>query len=76
MRPGGISLYVHNGLFLYDSIVHTYVKGATGQYAVAGMIQQWYIHTIRCTHVSCMYTYIHCMYMYMQVTCFIVESIN
>jgi hypothetical protein len=32
---GGISLYVHNGRFLYDSIVHTYVKGSTTEYAVA-----------------------------------------
>jgi hypothetical protein len=32
---GGIFLYVQNGRFLYDSIVHTYVKGSTGEYAVA-----------------------------------------
>jgi hypothetical protein len=28
---GDISLYVHNGRFLYDRIVHTYVKGGTGE---------------------------------------------
>ncbi len=32
---GCISLFVHNGQSLYNSIVHTYVKGCTGEYAVA-----------------------------------------
>ena len=33
-----ISLYVHNGRFLYDSNLHTYVKGGTGEYAVANTV--------------------------------------
>ncbi len=32
---GGISLYLHNGRFLHNSIVYTHVKGGTGKYAVA-----------------------------------------
>ncbi len=64
----GIALYVHNGWFLYYSIVHTYVKGCTGKYAVLH-IQYWYnryMNTICGTHVQ--YMYIHHMYIYMQCT--------
>jgi hypothetical protein len=44
---GGISLYVHNGRFLHNSIVYTYVKGGTGKYAVATTVvvyayNMWY----------------------------------
>ncbi len=63
---GGISLFVHSGQFLYDSIVHTYVKGCTGKYAVAYTVVVYAYNTWY--HVQCMYMYIHSMYMYMQCT--------
>jgi hypothetical protein len=58
----GLSLYVQMVRFLYNSIVHTNVKGCTGKYAVAYTV----LHTICSTHVQRMYSFIHSMYMYIQ----------
>ena len=48
---GGISLYVLNGTFLYNSMVNTYVKGGAGEYAVANKevvyaYNMWYPCTV------------------------------
>jgi hypothetical protein len=32
------------------------------QESMQWQIPHWYMHTIRGTHVQCMYMYIHCMY--------------
>jgi len=67
---GGIYLYVHNGRFLYDSIVHTYVRGSAGEYAVANTTlvyayNMWYPCTVH-VHVYTLYVheYMQCTYMF------------
>ena len=61
-----ICIYVLNGRFLYNSMVYTYVKGGTGEYAVANTVvvyayNMWYPCTVY-VHVY-MYTYVQCMCM-------------
>ncbi len=51
--------------------VCTWYYHVHSQESMQWQMQQWYMHTIRGTHVQCMYLYIHCMYTYMHVhTCF------
>jgi hypothetical protein len=70
---GGISLYVHNGRFLYDSMVHTYVKGSTREHALANTVvvyayKMWYPCTLY-VHVYTLYVHVYEMYIHVLTSC-------
>ena len=70
---GGISLYVHNGRFLHNSILYTYVKGGTGEYAVATIVVVYaYNMWCPCTvyvHVYTQYVHVYAMYVHVLISC-------
>ena len=71
---GGISLYVHNGRFLHNSILYTYVKGGTGKYAVATTVvvyayNTWYLCTVYVSYIYTQYVHVFAMYIHILNSC-------
>jgi hypothetical protein len=56
-------------------MVYTYVKGGTGEYAVANKVVVYAYNMWYPLHVQCMYMYIHHMYTYVQVCAMYVHGL-